>query len=173
MVAQVDERVGDEVDLVAVVAGVVAGGGVGAAREEEVRKAGGLDAEERLRAVGPVSGEGETVPSADTHARQAPVPKSKPVAHTMMSNSRRRRSSRSRVAVTRTIGVCLEVDEGDVGVVVGLVVAGHEGRPLLAETVVLGNQPLGGLGVLDDAADLLGDELAPLGVGRSSTVTSV
>ena len=59
----------------------------------------------------------------------------------------------------------LEVDERDVRVVVRLVVAGHERRPLLAEAVVLGDQPLRRLGILDDAADLVGDELAPLRVG--------
>ena len=58
----------------------------------------------------------------------------------------------------------LEIDERDVRVVVRLVVAGHERRPLLGEAVILRDQLLRGLGILDDAADLLGDELAPLGV---------
>ena len=62
VVAQVDERVGDEVDLVAVVPRVVAGRGVGSAGEEEVREAAGLDAEEGLRAVGPVVGRGPDRP---------------------------------------------------------------------------------------------------------------
>ena len=58
----------------------------------------------------------------------------------------------------------LEIDERDVRLVVHLVVAGHERRPLLGEAVVLGDQLVGGVGILDDAADLLGDELAPLRV---------
>src|SRR5207247_758199 len=37
-----------------------------------------------------------------------------------------------------------------------------EGRPLLGEAVVLGDQLLCGLTILDDGPDLLGDELAPL-----------
>ena len=67
--------------------------------------------------------------------------------------------------MTRTIGVCLRSTRETFGVVVRLVVAGHEGRPLLAEAMVLGDEPLGRLGVLDDAPDLFGDELAPLRVG--------
>ena len=67
-------------------------------------------------------------------------------------------------SVMRTIGVSLEVDERDVRVVERLVVAGDERRPLLGEAVVLRDQLLRGLGILDDAADLLGDELAPLRV---------
>ena len=70
------------------------------------------------------------------------------------------------VSVMRTIGVSREVDERHVRLVERLVVAGDERRPLLAEAVVLRDQPLRGLGIVDDAADLLGDELAPLGVRR-------
>ena len=41
----------------------------------------------------------------------APVPKSKPVAHTMMSNSRTPSAVSIPVSVMRTIGVSLQVDE--------------------------------------------------------------
>ena len=94
------------------------------------------------------------------------MPKSKPVAHTMMSNSRSPSVVSMPVSVTRTIGVSPEVDERDLRVVERLVVAGHERRSLLAEAVVLRDQLLRRRRVLDDAADLVGDELAPLGVGR-------
>ena len=64
----------------------------------------------------------------------------------------------------RTIGVCSRLTRSTFGLVVRLEVAVHERRPLLAETVVLGDQPVRRLGILDDAPDLLGDELAPLRV---------
>ena len=86
--------------------------------------------------------------------RSAPVPKSKPVAHTTMSNSRSPSAVSMPCSVMRRIGVCLQVDERDVRSVVRLVVAGDERRPLLAEAVVVGDQLLRGLGVFDDAADL-------------------
>ena len=105
-VAGVDEHVGDEVDLVAVVARVVAGRGVRSAGEEEVREARGLDAEERRRAVGPVvrRARGRRGPRIPMRV-SAPVPKSKPVAHTMMSNSRTPSVVSMPVSVIRTIGV--------------------------------------------------------------------
>ena len=59
-----------------------------------------------------------------------------------------------------------QVDQRDGRVVVRLVVPGDERRSLLAEPVVLRDQLLRGLRVRDDAADLLGDELAPRGVRR-------
>ena len=93
---------------------------------------------------------------------RAPVPKSNPVAHTMMSNSRTPVGRLDPALGDPHDRRLPEVDERDVRAVVGLVVAGHEGRALLAEAMVLRDQPLGGLGVLDDAADLFGDELAPL-----------
>ena len=100
----------------------------------------------------------------------APVPKSKPVAHTMMSNSRTPSAVSIPRSVMRTIGVCPRSTSETFGLVERLVVAGDERRPLLAEAVVLRDQLLGGLGIVDDAADLLGDELAPLGVrGRGRT----
>ena len=95
----------------------------------------------------------------------APVPKSNPVAHTMTSSSR--------IAVGRLDaglgdphhrGVA-QVDERHVRPVERLEVAGDVGRALLAVAVVLRDQPLGGVGVVDELADLAGDELAPLGVG--------
>ncbi len=58
-----------------------------------------------------------------------------------------------------------QVDQGDVGLVERLEVPGHEGWPLLTEALALGDQPLRRLGIVHDAADLRGDELAPLGVG--------
>ena len=58
---RVDERVGDDVDQVAVVPRVVAGRGVGSTGEEEVREPTGLQTEEGGGAVGPVLGEREPV----------------------------------------------------------------------------------------------------------------
>ena len=95
----------------------------------------------------------------------APVPKSKPVAHTMMSNSRT-------PSVVSMPGLgqphdrrLPEIDERHLRIVERLEVPGDERRPLLTEPMVRGDQPLGGLRVVHDAADLAGDELAPLGVG--------
>ena len=107
VVADIGERIGDELDLVAVVPRVVAGGGVGSTGEEEIGEAGRLHAEERLRTVGPVVIEGEAVPSPDPIRSRAPVPKSNPVAHTMMSNSSKPSVVSMPRPVTRTIGVCL------------------------------------------------------------------
>ena len=67
-----------------------------------------LDAEERPRTVGPVVLERETVPAADPHARQragAEVEAGRP--HDDVELLARRRPSRSRASVMRTIGVCL------------------------------------------------------------------
>ena len=143
VVAHVDERVGDEVDLVAVVARVVAGRRVRAAGEEEVREAAcsahrGTSSVRRPSASVERDGRsGRGSPCASS----APVPKSKPVAHTTMSNS----CTPSAVSMPR-LGHAqdrrlLEVDERDVRVVEHLVVAGDERRPLLAEAVILRDQP--------------------------------
>ena len=59
----------------------------------------------------------------------------------------------------------LDVDEGDVRLVVGLEVIGDERRPVLTVALVFGDQLLGRLRILDDPTDLLSEELAPLGVG--------
>ena len=97
----------------------------------------------------------------------APVPKSNPVAHTMMSNSRSP-SARLDPALGHAQDRRLaQVDEVHVRLVVHLEVAGHERRPLLAEAVVLGDQLVRRLRILDDAPDLAGDELAPLRVRRA------
>ena len=93
------------------------------------------------------------------------MPKSKPVAHTTMSNGRSPSAVSIPLSVMRTIGVCLRSTSETFGLVERLVVAGHEGGSLLAEAMVLRDELLRRLGVLDDAPDLLGDELAPLGVG--------
>src|SRR5438874_10016190 len=71
---QIHERVSDEIDLVPVVARVVAGGGVRPTGKEEIRKAGGLYAEEGRGAVAPVIDERETVATADAHAGERTGP---------------------------------------------------------------------------------------------------
>src|SRR5207244_12893390 len=68
-VTQVDERVGDEVDLVAGVPRVVAGCSVRPTGKEEVGEAGRLNAEERPRAIRPVVLQREAVTAANPHAR--------------------------------------------------------------------------------------------------------
>ena len=103
-----------------------------------------------------------TIPMRDS----APVPKSKPVAHTMMSNSRTPSVVSIPVSVSRTIGVSRRSTSDTFGSLNASKYPVTNGRPLLAEPVVRGDQPLGRLRVVDDAADLVGDELAPLGVGR-------
>ena len=70
------------------------------------------------------------------------------------------------VSVIVLIGVLAQVDEPDVGQVERLVVAGVEARPLGAERVVLRAQRLGRLGVLDDRADLVAQDLGDDVVGR-------
>ena len=105
VIAHVHERVGDEVDLVAVVPRVVAGRGVRTAREEQVREAGRLDPEERRGPSRPVVLERETVPAPNPHAQERAGPKSNPVAHTMMSKSRTPSVVSMPLSVRRTIGV--------------------------------------------------------------------
>ena len=72
VVPQVDEDLGDEVDLVAVVPRIVAGRRMGATGEEQIGETGRHNAEERLRTVRPVVLERETIPAADPQARQRP-----------------------------------------------------------------------------------------------------
>ena len=62
-------------------------------------------------------------------------------------------------------GCRLQVDQLHVGPVVDLEVGRDEGRALLAEPVILGNQPVRRLGVVDEAPDLGGEEVAPGRVG--------
>ena len=62
--------------------------------------------------------------------------------------------------------VLAQVDEADVRQVEGGVVVGVEARPLGAERVVGRAQRLGRLGVVDDRADLVSDELGDDVVGR-------
>ena len=72
VVAQVDERLGDEVDLVAVVSRIVAGRRMRATGEEEIGESGRQNAEERRRTIPPVVLEREVVPAPDAHSRQRP-----------------------------------------------------------------------------------------------------
>ena len=159
--------VGDEVDLVAVVAGVVAGRGVGAAGEEEVGEAvrsGGRGRSSGRRPSGR-RGPGRRGPGCPCAAWRRCRSRS-PVAHTMTSNSRTPSVVSMPVSVTRTIGVSRRSTSDTFGSVERLEVAGDERRALLAVAVVLRDQLLGRRRVVDDGPDLVGDELAPLGVGR-------
>ena len=84
---------------------------------------------------------------------------SKPVAKTIASNS----NDSPPLGVDAGLGDrrrsgLAQVDEADVGPVVGLVVAGVEAGPLGAEVVVGRAERLGDLGVVDDRADLVADE---------------
>ena len=173
MIPCVDEDAGDEVDLIARVPRVVAGRTVGTSGEEEVREAGAADPEGRQWTIRPVVLECESVPAADAHAIEcagAIVEAGRPhddveVLHTVgrLDPGRCHADHRRRP----------QIDERDVGLVEGLVVPRHERRALRAERVVLGDQLVRRCGVGDDAADLLGEELAPLGVGRGSVIMSV
>src|SRR5262249_11511476 len=141
-VAQRDEHLDDEVDLVAVAAGSVAGRRVGSTGEEEVRKAAGLDAEERLGTIRPVVLERETMPTTDPHARErtrAEIEAGRP--HDDVELAQTFGSLDARLAHTSDRRLP-EIDERDVRPVVRLVVAGHEGRPFLSEPVVLRDQLL-------------------------------
>ena len=158
------QQVGDEVDLVPVVARVVAGGGVGPAGEEEVREAVGLHAEEGERTVGPVVDEGQPVAAPDAHPGQgagAEVETGRPHDDVELTDALRRLDAGRG---DPDDGRLPEIDQGDVGTVERLEVAVHERRPLLTEPVVLRDEALGGHRVLDDGADLPGDEGAPLGI---------
>ena len=135
VVAEVDQGVGDEVHLVAVVARVVAGGRVRAAGEEEVGEAG------RSGSRGTSSGRRPSGPRGrdragpgSPFAASAPVPKSKPVAQTTMSNSTGAVGGLDPVGGHAHDRRLAEVDQRDVGPVERLVVAGDEGRPLLARS---------------------------------------
>ena len=62
-------------------------------------------------------------------------------------------------------GCRLQVDQLHVGLVVDLEVGRDEGRALLAEPVILGDQPVRRLGVVDQAPDFVGQEVTPGCVG--------
>ena len=121
-----EQHVGDEVDLVAVVARVVAGGGVGAAGEEQVREAVGLHAEEGPRAVRPVVRQSASLSAPDAHPGQGARPEVEsrrphddvelPAAVGGL-DARRRHPHDRRLA---------EVDQGDVRAVERLEVPGDE-----------------------------------------------
>ncbi len=72
VVPQVDEDLGHEVDLVAVVPRIVAGRRMGATGEEEIGEPGRHNAEERRRTIPPVLLERKVSPPADALARQRP-----------------------------------------------------------------------------------------------------
>ena len=93
------------------------------------------------------------------------MPKSKPVAHTMTSTSTSPSAVSIPVSVISQDGCGLEVDQRDVGLVERLVVPGDERGALLAEAVIRGDELGDGVRIVDEAADLLGDELAPRRVG--------
>src|SRR5579875_744551 len=163
--AQEHEGVGDEVHLVPVVARIVASSRVGTAREEQVREPRGLQAEIGLGTVGPVLGQQQAVAAAQAHAQQCSRPEVEPggphhdveFPHAVGGLDPRGRHPHH--------GRGLQVDEGHVGPVERLVVAGHEGRTLLGEPVVLGDELLGRGRVADDGTNLLSQELAPCRVG--------
>ena len=160
-----DEGVGDDVDLVAVVARVVARRGVRAAGEEQVREAVGLDAEERRRALGPVVGEGQAVPAHDAHAQHGPGAEVEPGGPDDDVDLVDAVGGLDPGLGQPHDGGLPEVDQRHVRPVEGLEVPGDVRRPLLAVAVVLGDECFGGVRVVDRGADLPGDEVTPLGVG--------
>ena len=158
-----DQHVHHEVDLVARVARVVAGRPVRSAGEEEVGEPAAGDAEVRARAVGPVLLEREAVAATDAH----PVER----AGAEVETGRPHDDVELPLAVGGLDARCgdlrdrrrLEVDERHLRVVVRLVVVRAERRAALAVQMVR-DQLRRRRGILDDAADLVGEELAPLGV---------
>ena len=159
------QHVGDELHLVAVVAGVVAGGGVRPAGEVKVGEPGGLNPEEGLGTVGPMVDQRTAAPSPDAHARQRTGPEveaRRPDDHVEFAM----RLGRLDAPWGEPHHGCrLQVDQLDVGLVVDLEVGRDEGRALLAEAVILGDQPVRRLGVVDETPDLAGQEVAPCCVG--------
>jgi hypothetical protein len=150
-VAQIDEGLGDEVRLVAVVPRIVAGRGVRSTGEEEVGKPVVWMPRKVFGPSAQWSASATTLPAADPHARQragAEVESGRPHDDVELPLAS---VVSIPLSVTRTIGVCLRSTSSTLGLLYDLVIAGHEGRPLLGEAMVLGDQLLGGLGVLDDA----------------------
>src|SRR5438067_6235972 len=165
VVPGMDERLGDEIDLITVVPGVVPGGGMRPTGEEEVRKPRRLHAEERRRTLCPVVFERESVAATDSHAQEracAEIEAGRPDDDVELTLTVDRLDPARGHAQDRCRP---EVDERDVRLVERLVVVGDEGRALLAEAVILRDELLGRLRIVDDAAHLLGQELAPLRVG--------
>src|SRR5580700_871444 len=93
----------------------------------------------------------------------------------MMSNSYSASLVLMPFGVIRSIGVSVDVDDLDVGLVVDLEVAALERHASGAETVVLRDQLLGRGRVLDALADLAGDEIGdqPVGLAVDQDVAEI
>src|SRR5262249_23510653 len=110
--------------------------------------------------VGPVVLERETVPSADSHAQQragAEVEASRPDDDVELLLAVGRLDAARGQTKDRRLA---EVDELDVRPVEDLVVARHEWRSFLTETIAR-DQLRRRFGIIDDAPNLLGEEMAP------------
>jgi hypothetical protein len=134
------------------------------AGEEQVREPVGHGAEVGQRTVRPVVGQGQSARAGDAHPPHRPgteVEARGPDDHVEFAQPVRRLDAG---LGDLDQGCVAQRDQRDVRGVEHLVVAGHVRRAKAAVEVVLGDELVRGGLVLDDAADLLRQERAPLRV---------